>query len=136
MLFYLITLNLAKFLTEDELKLSKIESDSTTVAVMDAWKHSDSVCENYILNGLDNKLYDFYRSTNSEKALWEALDRKYKAEDATLKKFIVKKFLDFKMVDSKTMISQIEELQLVLHEILVERMVLCESVTPYTRPSS
>lgn len=127
MLFYLTTLNLAKFLTEDEPKLSETEDDTTTVAAVDAWKHSDFVCKNYILNGLDNNLYDVYRSINSAKALWEALDRKYKAEDAGLKKFIVGKFLDFKMVDSKTVISQVEEFQLILHEILAEGMVISES---------
>ncbi|KAK3004911.1 hypothetical protein RJ639_019681 [Escallonia herrerae] len=36
------------------------------------------------------------------KALWESLKRKYKTEDAGSKKFVVGKFLDFKMVDSKT----------------------------------
>ncbi|KAH1046860.1 hypothetical protein J1N35_037644, partial [Gossypium stocksii] len=102
-------------------------SDSTTVVAMDARKHNGFVCENYILNGLDNKLYDVYRSINSAKALWEDLDRKYNTEDTGLKKFIVRKFLDFKMVGSKTVIGQVEELQLILHEILVERMVLSKS---------
>ncbi|KAG8498588.1 hypothetical protein CXB51_004855 [Gossypium anomalum] len=68
---------------------------------MDAWKHSDFICTSYILNGLDKKLYDVYRTVNSVKALWQALDQNYKAEDAGLKKFIVENFLDFKMVDSK-----------------------------------
>ena len=35
-------------------------------------------------------------------------------------------FLDFKMVDSKTMISQVQEFQVILHEIQAERMVLSE----------
>jgi hypothetical protein len=33
------------------------------------------------------------------------LDKKYKAEDANMIKFIVGKFLDFKMIDSKTFMS-------------------------------
>ena len=51
MMFYLTTLNWAKFITENEPKLSENESDSTTVVAMDAWKHSDFVCKNYNLNG-------------------------------------------------------------------------------------
>ncbi|KAK3035211.1 hypothetical protein RJ639_034599 [Escallonia herrerae] len=61
------------------------------------------------------------------KALWESLERKYKTEDAGSKKFVVSKFLDFKMVDSKTVISQVQEFQLILHDIHAEGMVLGES---------
>ena len=35
------------------------------------------------------------------KKLWDSLNKKYKTEDAGIKKFIVGKFLDYKMVDSK-----------------------------------
>ncbi|KAK3037495.1 hypothetical protein RJ639_031989 [Escallonia herrerae] len=61
------------------------------------------------------------------KALWESLERKYKTEDTGSKKFVVGKFLDFKMVDSKTVISQVQEFQLILHDIHAEGMVLGES---------
>ncbi|KAK3043641.1 hypothetical protein RJ639_000057 [Escallonia herrerae] len=61
------------------------------------------------------------------KALWESLERKYKTEDVGSKKFVVGKFLDFKMVDSKTEISQVQEFQLILHDIHAEGMVLGES---------
>ncbi|KAK3022463.1 hypothetical protein RJ639_046338 [Escallonia herrerae] len=61
------------------------------------------------------------------KALWESLERKYKTEDAGSNKFVVGKFLDFKMVDSKTVISQVQEFQLILHDIHAEGMVLGES---------
>lgn len=37
-------------------------------------------------------------------------------------------FLDYKMADSKTMISQVQELQVILHEIHVEGMSLSESL--------
>ncbi|KAH1097180.1 hypothetical protein J1N35_014101 [Gossypium stocksii] len=58
MISYLTTLNLDKFLTGDELNPSKTKSYSTSVVVVDAWKHNDFVCNNCILNGLANKLYD------------------------------------------------------------------------------
>ena len=43
-----------------------------------------------------------------------------------MKKFVVGRFLDYKMVDSKTIISQVQDLQVILHEIRVEGMVLSE----------
>ena len=51
----------------------------------------------------------------------------YKTEDTEMKKFIVGRFLDYKMVDSKTIISQVRDLQVILHEIHAEGMVLSES---------
>jgi hypothetical protein len=36
--------------------------------------YNDSMCKNYILNGLDNTLYNVYNSINNAKALWKALD--------------------------------------------------------------
>ena len=60
MLFYLTTLNLAKFLCEDAPVCSENEANRQVVVVVDAWKHSDFLCKNYILNGLDNTLYNVY----------------------------------------------------------------------------
>ena len=56
MLFYLTTLNLARFLREDAPALKENETDKQVVAVVEAWKHADFLCRNYLLNGLDNSL--------------------------------------------------------------------------------
>ena len=110
MLFYLTTLNLARFLQEDAPALKEDETDRQVVAAMEAWKHVDFLCCNYILNGLDNTLYNVYCAFNTARELWESLDKKYKTEDAGLKKFVVGKFLDYKMLDSKTVICQVQDL--------------------------
>uniref|UniRef100_A0A2N9G4N1 Retrovirus-related Pol polyprotein from transposon TNT 1-94-like beta-barrel domain-containing protein n=1 Tax=Fagus sylvatica TaxID=28930 RepID=A0A2N9G4N1_FAGSY len=127
MLFYLTTLNLAKFLYEDAPTLNENESDRQVAAAIDAWKHTDFLCKNYILNGLDNTLYNVYSQIKTARELWDSLDKKYKTEDAGTKKFIVGRFLDYKMLDSKTVISQVQELQLIQHEIYAEGMTLSES---------
>ena len=108
MLFYLTTLNLARFLNEDDPKLDVGEIDKEKLAAVDAWNHSDFLCRNYVLNGLENTLYNVYSPMKTAKELWDSLDKKYKIEDVGLKKFIVGKFLDFKMVDSKTILSQVK----------------------------
>ena len=119
-------MNLVKFLHEDSPVCSENEADYQVVVVMDAWKHSDFLCKNYILNGLDNTLYNVYSPIKTTRELWESLDRKYKTEDAGMKKFVVGRFIDYKMVDSKTIISQVQDLQVILHEIHSEGMVLSE----------
>ena len=44
-----------------------------------------------------------------------------------MKRFVMGRFLDYKMVDSKTIISQVQDPQVILHEIHAEGMVLSES---------
>ena len=127
MLFYLTTLNLARFLTEDASKLREDELDIQVISVVDAWKHSDILCRNYVMNGLADFLYNVYSNKKTTTELWASLDRKYKTKDVGAKKFIVDRFLDYKMVDSKTVISQVQELQVILHEIDAEGMILSKT---------
>ncbi|KAL0451833.1 UNVERIFIED_CONTAM: hypothetical protein Slati_1161400 [Sesamum latifolium] len=83
MLFYLTTLNLARFLNEEAPVVSEGQTDTHKRVAMDAW-------------------------------------------DAGLKKFIVKKFLEFKMVDSKAVMNQVQEFQMILHDLHAEGMKLSE----------
>ncbi|KAL6335103.1 hypothetical protein AAG906_026483 [Vitis piasezkii] len=97
MLFYLTTLNLAKVLHEDAPTIKEGETDKQIAAAVEAWKHSDFLCKNYILNGLDNTMYNVYSQVKTAKELCESLEKKYKTKDAGMKKFIVGRFLDYKM---------------------------------------
>ena len=69
-----------------------------------------------------------YSPIKAARELWESLDRKYKTEDVGMNKFVVGKFLDYKMVDSKTIIGEVQDLQVILHEIHAKGMMLSESV--------
>ncbi|KAK1380645.1 hypothetical protein POM88_027389 [Heracleum sosnowskyi] len=107
MLFYLTTLNLVRFLNEDAPKLKDDESDVELVSAAQAWNHSDFLCRNYIMNCLSDSLYNVYSVLKTSKALWDSLDRKYRTEDAGTKKFIVARLLEFMMVDSKKVVTQV-----------------------------
>ena len=69
------------------------------------------------MNGLHDSLYNVYWTIKTAKELLESLDRKYKIEDVEAKKIVIDRFLNFKMVDSRIMISQVQENQVILHEI-------------------
>lgn len=125
--FYLTTLKV----------VDPIESDKPVFAIIDEptdnetsdlaiWERNDYMCRNYILNCLTLDLYDVYWSCKSAKELWKSLEKKYATEDAGTKKFVVGKFLEFKMDDIRTVISQVEELQIIIHEIIVEGYKICE----------
>ncbi|XP_021998377.1 uncharacterized protein LOC110895114 [Helianthus annuus] len=127
MFFYLTTLNLARFLTETVPHVDEGDVDAQSLSAVHAWNHSDFLCRNYILNGLVDTLYNVYCKAKTAEELWESLDRKYKTEDAGTMKFVVAKFSDFKMIDAKTVMSQVQELQLILHDIHAEGMILSET---------
>ncbi|KAJ9559825.1 hypothetical protein OSB04_004985 [Centaurea solstitialis] len=126
MFFYLTTLNLARYLSEDVPQVPEGQTDIHVVSAIEAWKHSDFLCRNYVLNGLVDALYNVYSASNTSKELWQSLEKKYKTEDAGSKKFVVARFLEFKMNDSKTVMSQVQELQVMLHDINAEGMIVSE----------
>ena len=72
MLFYLTTLHLAKFLQEDP---PEPETDRDSVLAVDAWTQGDFLCRNYILNGLNDSLYNVYSPITTTKKLWPVLIR-------------------------------------------------------------
>ncbi|GJZ96716.1 pol polyprotein [Tanacetum coccineum] len=129
--FYLTTLNLARLLNETapqvEPPAEGQPSNAQAVQAVEAWKHSGFLCHNYVLNGLVDDLYNVYCKTTTAKELWESLECKYKTEGAGTKKFMVACFLDYKMVDSKNVITQVQDLQVLLHDIHAEGMTVSEA---------
>ena len=69
MLFYFMTLNFARFLTEEPPKLSEGETDMQVVNAVDVWKHSDFLCKNYVMNGLYDSLDNIYCAIKTAKEL-------------------------------------------------------------------
>ncbi|KAL5708198.1 hypothetical protein ACHQM5_019018 [Ranunculus cassubicifolius] len=127
MFFYLTTLKLDKYLKEVKPVLAPGVNDVRAIASVDAWIHGDFLCKGYVQNRLIDPLYNVYSKMNSAKELWDSLEKKYKTEDAGPKKFAVAKFLDFKMVDSKPIMEQVEQLQVITHEIQSEGMNICDT---------
>lgn len=74
-----------KFLKEDSPLYIEEESDVEILAAVDAWMHSDFLCNNYVFNGLDNTLYNVYCNTKCMNELWESLDTMYRIKDVGTK---------------------------------------------------
>ncbi|KZV45379.1 hypothetical protein F511_05543 [Dorcoceras hygrometricum] len=75
---------------------------------------------------MDDMLYGVYCSVMTAKELWNSLERKYKTEDAGVKKFVIGKFLDYIMVDAKSVMSQVQEIQIIIHDLIAEGMEINE----------
>ncbi|XP_070030049.1 uncharacterized protein [Nicotiana sylvestris] len=125
--FWLTTLGMQIFTSEEPPVPVADMPDNEKFMVVEAWKQADFLCKGYILSALEDDLYNVYSALNTSKELWDALEKKYKTEDACLKKFVVAKFLDYKMIDSKTVGTQVQELQLIFHDLIAEGMVVNEA---------
>ena len=74
MMFYLTTLNLAHILRLEKPAVPTTNTSKEQKAALEAWNHSDFLCQNYILNGLDDILYNVYSTFNTQKnfrSLWK-----------------------------------------------------------------
>nr|GEW80463.1 hypothetical protein [Tanacetum cinerariifolium] len=133
MLFYLTSLHVSYFLTDFE-PVDPYMVDGQNVPteaqmadyekVASQWNHNEYNCRNYILNALEDFLYDIYSTFAT--AIWESLEKKYRTQVACSKKYVVGKFLNFKMNDAKPVVKQVEELQIIVHEMEVEDNMMNE----------
>lgn len=123
-MFYLTTLNLVRFVTED--KPVENEADPQSVAAIKDWSHGDYMCRHSILMSLDDSLYQIFYEKSSAKDLWESLTKKYTVDDAGAKKFIAARFHEFKMVDGRSVLEQSEELQRIYYDLAAEGMIINE----------
>ncbi|GKF00345.1 hypothetical protein Tco_0023695 [Tanacetum coccineum] len=82
--FLLTTLKVVYVLTE-------LMKDDTLEAIKRRakWENDDYICKGHILNGMSDSLFDIYHNVESAKELWDSLESKYMAEDASSKKFLL-----------------------------------------------
>lgn len=101
--------------------LSKKTSDD------DDFDEKDYLCHGRILSALSTSIYNIFCTTKTSIELWEALDFKYGSEDAGLKRYYAEKFLDFKMVDEKSVMDQVHEFQNILYDLKRKGMELSDT---------
>ncbi|VFQ79646.1 unnamed protein product [Cuscuta campestris] len=97
-------------------------NDPLVAMVNQAWYHNNYLAINIILEGLGDSMYPVYAGATLAKELWNSLNKKYQAEDAGTKKFIVGKMLDYKMVDNKSVVAQAEELTVIFNKCNEEKV--------------
>ena len=82
------------------------------------WEEKDGVARAVILAALTNTMFDVYSSDSyTAKLLWEKLDQTHNTDSQELEKYSVARFLDFKLVDSKSMTEQVHEFEMLVHAL-------------------
>ncbi|XP_051147647.1 uncharacterized protein LOC127262850 [Andrographis paniculata] len=92
------------------------------------WENDNYICRGYILNAMSDPLFDIYQNVGSTKELWEALESKYMAEDASSKKFLVSDFNNYKIVVLRPVMEQYNELLRILGQFMQHDMKMDESI--------
>ncbi|GJY62494.1 zinc finger, CCHC-type containing protein [Tanacetum coccineum] len=92
------------------------------------WDNDDYVYRGLILNGMFDSLFDVYQNVETSKELWDTLEAKYMADDASSKKFLVSNFTNYKMTDSRPVLEQYNELLGILGRFTQHKMNIDESI--------
>nr|GEW57326.1 zinc finger, CCHC-type [Tanacetum cinerariifolium] len=92
------------------------------------WDNDNYACRGLILNAMSDSLFDIYQNVDTSKELWDTLEAKYMAEDASSKKFLVSNFTNYKMTDSRPVLEQYNELLGILGRFTQHKMNIDESI--------
>ncbi|VFQ69424.1 unnamed protein product [Cuscuta campestris] len=125
MAFFMTVLGFAEYLHQDRPQPNE-SNDPLVAMVNQAWYHNNYLAINIIPEWLGDTLYPVYAGAKLAKEHWNSLNKKYQAEDAGTKKFIVGKMLDYKMVDSKSVVAQAKELTVICNKCNEEKVGISE----------
>ncbi|GAV83162.1 UBN2_2 domain-containing protein [Cephalotus follicularis] len=81
----------------------------------------------HILNTLSDRLFVLFTGMKSAKEIWYALEFKYRVEEQGTNKYLIKNYFDFKFVDTKPLLEQVIELQVVVNKIRALKTAIPET---------
>ncbi|XP_073275466.1 uncharacterized protein [Primulina huaijiensis] len=94
------------------------DDDSDAIKAARKKREDDEIrCRGHILNSISDCLYDLFRSIQSPKEIWNALEAKYTSEKQGTDRFICMKYLEFHMHDNKSVMNQVDELQVLVSKL-------------------
>ncbi|KAK3041899.1 hypothetical protein RJ639_002181 [Escallonia herrerae] len=79
--------------------------------------YEEVMCRGHILNALFDRLYNYYKSFDSAKEIWKALEYKYKVQEECTNKFLISEYNNFPMLDGIPILNQVHELQDIANKI-------------------
>nr|GEV51693.1 zinc finger, CCHC-type [Tanacetum cinerariifolium] len=116
---YVLTIPMLELLEDDTLEAIRRRAK---------WENNDYICRGHMLNGMSALMFDIYQNVESAKELWDSLESKYIAEDASSNKFLVSNFNVYKMVDSRPVMEQLNEFLRILGQYTQHGLKMDESI--------
>ena len=99
--YYVLDSNLPPIFEQKE------DDNETIIALRKKREEDEIVCRGHILNALSERLYDLYTNEISTLKIWNALEFKYKAGEASTKKFLISKYIEYTFNDEIPILSQV-----------------------------
>ncbi|GJZ37538.1 hypothetical protein Tco_0583729 [Tanacetum coccineum] len=126
--FLLMTLEVVYVLTTP---MPELVEDVTmeAIRIRAKWENDDYICRGQILNGMSDSLFDVYTNIESAKQLWDSLESKYMVENSSSKKFLVSNFNNYKIVNSRLVMEQFNELLRILGQYTQHGLKMDESIS-------
>ncbi|KAE8693646.1 basic helix-loop-helix family protein [Hibiscus syriacus] len=113
-------LNLSPEATSEELAQAEVSGKK--------WMNDDYLCRLCILNSLSDDLYyQFSKKAKSAKELWEELKLVYLYEEFGTKRAQVRNYLEFQIVDGKSIVEQMQELNNIADSIVASGIMVDEN---------
>ncbi|GKA07542.1 zinc finger, CCHC-type containing protein [Tanacetum coccineum] len=125
--FFLTTLKVVYVLTTLMLELVE-DATVEAIRIRAKWDNDDYIYRGHILNGMSDSLFYVYTNVESAKELWDSFESKYMSEDSSSKKFLVSNFNNYKMVDSRPVMEQYNELLRILRQYTQHGLKMDESI--------
>lgn len=91
---------------------------------LEKWNNANKVCRHTILSTISDVLFDVHCSYKVAKEIWDNMNVKYTAEDATKHKFVVGNYLRWQMKEDKEIKVQINEYHQLIEELKAENIIL------------
>ena len=116
---------------EPSMNGSNTTTDSSNVMIVDdvvkkKFEKDNKIVRGHLLNHMTNPLFDLFLTYKSAKEIWDSLEKKYGADDAGKKKYIVGQWIKFQMVANKPIMEQVHEYENLTVDVLNEDMKMCE----------
>ncbi|XP_026439797.1 uncharacterized protein LOC113338638 [Papaver somniferum] len=133
-LFFLTTVNMSYIISKDLEPIPKDKEGDDEAKKKELKeqrqkrKTDEFLCRGHILNQLVDSVYSAHRTTEGgAKTLWDAVDKKYRIEEASNQKFLISNYIDYKMSDSYSVVTQEHELGILVSKLKDAKINLPEA---------
>ncbi|WVZ84197.1 hypothetical protein U9M48_031252 [Paspalum notatum var. saurae] len=82
------------------------------------WDEANQACLSRLLNVLSNRLFDVYSGFTSAKGLWAELENEFAEVDNVNESFTTENYLNYKMVEGRSVMEPLREIQLLVRDLV------------------
>nr|XP_027085067.1 uncharacterized protein LOC113707105 [Coffea arabica] len=80
-------------------------------------EEDEIICRGHILNTLSDSYYDMFQGVRNPREIWDAIEQVYTTQKQGTDKFLIKKYFEFKLADSFSLMDQIHNLQVIVSKL-------------------